>query len=154
LGERKANMTESELKIVIVGIVDIAGFCKACKGKSDLETFKVLDKYYRLVNDIVTSVNGTTVKSMGDCILVMFPQSTAKEAVNALREVSSKASEFWQKFDTKCKAVIKAHVGPVVIGNMAPHNRLDLIGNTINQLFRMSSDGPDFSDELIQLINE
>jgi adenylate cyclase len=139
---------------MVVGLADIAGFAKACKSKSDLETFSMLNTFYDLVGNIIRNADGTVVKFMGDSALVLFPEDKAKQAVDSLRELSFEAARIWAEFDERCKVRIKAHVGSVVIGLIGPDQRLDVIGNTLNQLFLMPWDGPELSDELKQLVEQ
>jgi class 3 adenylate cyclase len=138
---------------MVVGLADIAGFAKACKGKSDLETFSMLNTFYDLVSNIIRKGDGTVVKFMGDSALVLFPEDKAKQAVDSLRELSIAAARIWAEFNEKCTVRIKAHVGSVVIGLMGPDQRLDVIGNTLNQMFLMPWDGPELSAELKQLVD-
>ena len=41
-----------------------------------------------------------------------------------------------------------AHLGRVVSGPLGPEPRFDVVGKSVNALFRMPWDGPELSDEL------
>jgi len=146
-------MTEPEARKMVVGTADIAGFCKACRNRTDIEIFKMLNEYYRFAGSITSKAGGTVIKTMGDCVLVMFPVERAAEAVACLREIKSSAGKLWQQFNADCTVKIKAHVGHVAIGEMEPHGRLDAIGNAVNELFMMPADA-ELSEELKRVIGE
>jgi len=40
-------MTKLEERTMLVATTDIVGFCKACQGKSNLDTFSMLNAYYK-----------------------------------------------------------------------------------------------------------
>ena len=152
--EQKKKMTKPKQCRMVVGLIDIAGFPKVIENKSDLEMCNMLNDFYNLVGNVIGKAKGTVVKFMGDCGLVMFPEDKAKLAVASLRELSSLAKDIWTEFDEICTVRIRAHVGPVVMGYMGPEGRLDVIGNTINQLFLMPQDGQELSNELKQLVEQ
>jgi len=147
-------MTEPKQCKMIVGLIDINGFAKACERKSDLDMFNMLNDFYNLVGNVIGKTDGTIVKFMGDSALIMFPEDKAKQAVVSLREVSSSVENIWKEYDEICKVRLKVHVGPVVVGAMGPEGRLDVIGKTLNQLFLMYRDGPELSNELKQLVEQ
>ncbi|UCB44564.1 MAG: adenylate/guanylate cyclase domain-containing protein [Spirochaetota bacterium] len=139
---------------MVVGLIDIDGFARACGGKSDIEIFNMLNDFYNLVEKVVGKAKGTVIKFMGDSALVVFPEGRAKLAAASLHEVSSSARGIWKQFDETCAVRIKANVGPVLMGSMGHEKRIDVIGNTVNQLFLMSRNGPDLSDDLKQLVEQ
>ena len=147
-------MKEPQECMVVIGLADITGFAKACENKPDIETFEMLNKFYGFIGKVIGKADGTVIKFMGDSALVMFPEDKAKQAVASLRELASTTDGVWYKFDEKCSVRTKAHVGSVVIGQMGPDGRLDVIGNTLNRLFLMPWDGPELSDELKQLVEQ
>jgi adenylate cyclase len=147
-------MNEPQESRMVIGLADITGFASACQNKTDIDTFNMLNQFYALVGDVVRKAGGTVVKFMGDSALVIFPESEAKQAVTALRELASSSSGVWSDFDRTCTVRIKAHVGSVVSGHMGPDNRFDVIGNALNQLFLMPWKGPDVSDELKSLMEQ
>jgi len=149
--DRISKPTEHRM---VVAMADIAGFYKACQEKSDLDTFQMLDKYYFLVNGLVTDAGGKVLKFMGDALLMVYPEDKAKEAVASLGLLKSKAQAIWTEYDEACVVRTKAHVGSVVFGPMGPSKQLDAIGNALNELFRMPWDGPAVSDELQKMVNK
>jgi adenylate cyclase len=137
---------------MVVATADIAGFCKACQGKSDLDTFRMLDEFCHLVDGLTTDAGGRVLKFMGDAALMVYPEENAAAAVASLASLRSEAQAIWTDFDETCVVRTKAHVGSVVCGPMGPAKRFDAIGNTLNELFRMPWDGPELSVALSQLV--
>jgi len=54
-----AQPTECRL---VDAVADIAGFMRAAAGKSNLDTFRMLDEFYRLVEESVARAGGKVVK--------------------------------------------------------------------------------------------
>ena len=52
-GKAMKQPTEAEM---LLAVADIAGFAKACRGKSDRETFDMLDRFYELVGKSVNEL--------------------------------------------------------------------------------------------------
>ena len=51
----------------------------------------MLDKFYGLVGDAVDDAGGKVVKFMGDAALMVFPEDSTREAVEALRTLKADA---------------------------------------------------------------
>ena len=136
---------ESEM---VLAVADVSGFAKACRGKSDVETFEMLDHFYTLVGKVVAGTGGTVVKFMGDCAFVVFPGSNARQAVTALHELRSAGADLWATFGLACHTRVHAHIGCVASGQMGPDQRFDVVGKSVNDLFQMSWDGPELSEAL------
>jgi adenylate cyclase len=135
---------------MIVALVDVAGFAKACERKSNAEIFRVLEQFYELVGTIVESVGGTVVKFMGDAALLVFSVDQPASAVDALQSVRKQTKSLWTAFDDSCQVVARAHLGPVRCGELGVRDdkRFDVIGNTVNQLARMPVGKLELSPEL------
>ena len=140
-------MTEPKECRMILAAADVAGFVKICKQKTDLEVFKMLDVYYKLVGDIVGNAGGVVIKTLGDEVLVVFPEEKGNEAVEALRELVAGAKSIWNEFGVECVLRAKAHIGNLVFGPIGPDQRSDIIGNAVNQLFLMKYSGDLFLSE-------
>ncbi len=138
---------------MVVATADIAGFCKACQGKSDLDTFRMLDKFYHLVDGLTSDAGGKVLNFMGDAALMVYPEDNAKEAFSSLESLKSEAQAIWAEFDETRVVRTKAYVGSVICGPTGPEKRFDAIGNTLNELFRMPWDGPDISNEPRKFLN-
>ena len=139
---------------MVVATADIGGFSRACQGKSGPETFRMLDKFYYLVDGLTTDAGGTVLKFMGDAALMLYPKDNAAAAVASLASLRSEAQAIWTDFDETCVVHTKAHVGSVICGRMGPAKQFDAIGDALNELFRMPAHGPDISVELQTILSK
>jgi class 3 adenylate cyclase len=138
---------------LIAAVADIAGFMRAARGKSNLDTFRMLDEFYHLVEEVVPEAGGKVVKYIGDAALIVFPEDAARQAVGALRKLREEAQRLWTEFDATCEVRTKAHVGEAACGPLGPAQRFDVIGHFLNELFLMHSKEPEaLSEELRRLI--
>ncbi len=137
--------TEGEM---VLAVADVAGFTKACQGKSEVEVFATLDQFYGVVDKLVSAAGGTVVKFMGDSAFVVFPVGKAKEALAALQDLKSTTSDLWVGFGAACHLRVHAHVGRVASGPLGAEQRFDVVGRAVNDLFRMPWDGPECSEAL------
>jgi class 3 adenylate cyclase len=98
----------------------------------------LLSKYYALVATAVAPGGGRVVKVMGDGVLVVFPLTRAREAVDALRVVQSSGSALWSLLDARCRVVVKVGAGSLASGAMGPpgDERFDVYGTALNNLFK------------------
>jgi class 3 adenylate cyclase len=146
-------MKEPVQQTLIIAMADVAGFAKACWGRSDLEVFRMLDRFYGLVGTVIGQAGGTVVKFMGDCALLVFPQDKPDSAVAALRELRAKAEPLWSEFGASCAVTVKAHVGSAACGPIGPDGRFDVVGKSVNDLFLMNGTGAEeFSEALKRLL--
>ena len=140
--------------VMVLAVADIAGFARACRGKSDAETFAMLDRFYRLVGKTVPKAGGTVVKLMGDCAFVVFPGNKAREAVGALQDLKAGAGDMWAAFGSACRLRVHAHIGRVASGRIGPDRRFDVVGKSVNELFMMPWDGPEWSEAMRKVAEE
>jgi class 3 adenylate cyclase len=138
---------------LIIATADVAGFAKACRGRSDVEVFRMLDRVYGLVGTVIGQAGGTVVKFIGDCALVVFPQDKPDAAVAALRELRAEAQPLWSDFGAPCAVRVKAHIGPVACGPIGPDRRFDVVGKSVNDLFLMKGNATEeFSEDLKRVL--
>ena len=83
---------------------------------------------------------------MGDGILLAFPTSRARDAVDVLRRAQHDANTLWRGFDEGCRVEVKVTAGEVLVGKLgAPgEERFDVYGDALNMLFK-----PPWDDFLI-----
>lgn len=139
---------------MVIAAVDIAGFAKVCLGKTDLETFDMLDRFYKFVGKVVDAASGTAVKFMGDCAFVVFPANNAKQAVAVLRRLKSCGIDIGASSVSACSLRVHAHIGRVVSGPIGPDKKFDVVGKNVNYLFMMPWDGPELSGDLKKVIEK
>jgi class 3 adenylate cyclase len=147
-------MNQPQECTLIVAMVDIAGFAKACEGKPDMDIFRMLNKFYYIVGKVVGNAGGAVLKFMGDSALMVFTEEKAKPAVTSLRELKILTQPIWTEFDPTCRVRTKAEVCTVVCGPMGMEKRMDIIGNSLNRFFAASWDGTELSRELRRLVEE
>ncbi|MBA3351193.1 MAG: hypothetical protein H0U23_01990 [Blastocatellia bacterium] len=58
---------------VILAVTDIAGFARAAKPKTSLQTFELLAECYDLVGTIIEAAGGRFIKFIGDASLIVSP---------------------------------------------------------------------------------
>ena len=144
------QITEPTERTMVVAVADVAGFVKACRGKSDRDTFAMLNLFYECVGDAVSVAGGKVVKFMGDSALMVFRGEDASAAVSALKSLGERSATAWTDFDAKCELRIKAHLAPVTCGRIGTREdkRFDIIGQAVNDLFLMPWSELELSEDL------
>ena len=136
---RSSTMSaQLDVQDLVFAITSVAAATAAARAHADLESAAVLSDYYALVADAVSSSEGRVVKVLGDGVLIVFPISRAKDAVNALRAVQSSATKLWLAFDPRCRVQVKVGAGSLAAGLMGPPGaeRFDIYGTALNDLFK------------------
>ena len=147
-------MKEPTTSTLVLAVAEIAGFSRVCRHKFDVDTFAMLDRFYHATADVIATSGGSLVKSMGDAVLMVFPEEKAKQAASCLLELQDRVQTVWSEFGTECTVRIHAHFGTVAAGPIGPAQPFDIVGNPVNELFLMPWDGPMFSEEMTRLINK
>ena len=148
------RVTEPTDLTVVLSLADVTGFARACRDRSDLETFRLLDRLYEMAGAAAAAAGGRLVKPMGDAVLMVFPVEQARPAVAALQGLKQKADACWSEIRAESRLQIKAHTGSVTCGLMgaAGDKRFDVIGRTVNDLFLMPREEFAVSPALRQLL--
>ncbi|MDO9577041.1 MAG: adenylate/guanylate cyclase domain-containing protein [Candidatus Cloacimonadales bacterium] len=120
---------------MIVCIVDISGFARICCKKSDEQVFEMLNKFYILVEKIISEVDGKVVKFMGDSALIVFEPEKENSAKQALQDLKTRSDEIWRDFGAECNLNIKSDICHLACGEMGLEKRFDVVGNDLNKLF-------------------
>jgi class 3 adenylate cyclase len=131
---------------LVLAMTQVVGASKACKRHGDAAAFANLEKYYALVARAVSAIDGRVIKVLGDGMLLAFPISRARDAINVLRRAQQDANALWRGFDEGCRVQVKVTAGEVLVGKLgAPgEERFDVYGDTLNMLFK-----PPWDDFLI-----
>jgi catechol 2,3-dioxygenase-like lactoylglutathione lyase family enzyme len=135
----------------IVALVDVEGFAKAVRARSDGQVFAMLDQFYRKVEEQAGMVGGRTWKYMGDAILLVFPLERANEAVCCVESLPLAVRSVWDEFGVPCKIRVKADVLSLVWGEIGSLATPDGIGRGLNQLFLHASERRSVSTALWEL---
>ena len=130
--------TQHQTEEFVFAIASVDGSTRVGRTRPDLEMASVLSEYYALAAESLRSSSGRIIKVIGDCILVVFPVSRAREAVAALRRFQASATGLWSEIDPSCRAQVKVGVGSLAAGPFGPpgDERFDVYGNALNQLFK------------------
>ena len=140
---------------LVIALAHVTRFAYACEGRSNAEVFDTLSGYYDTAERFAAVAGGCVVKYMGDGVLFAFPQSAARNAIRALEEFQSAASELWHDFDSPCGVEINVHVGRAATGDFGQgaDRRSDIVGEAVNELSKMPWDGLHVSPQLRALLD-
>lgn len=135
----------------IVALVDVVGFGGLVRGRSDEEMFRMLDCFYRAVEERVAQVGGHALKYMGDALLLVFPTERARTVVSCLESLGEDLRSVWDDFGTVCKVRLKADVLYLAWGELGQAAAFDGIGHGLNRLFLEAGGGHSVSPALWEL---
>ncbi len=146
---------QPEESVMILAVADIAGFVRAAKLKTSLQTFELLAEFYDLVGVIIEAAGGRVIKFIGDASLIVFPSDIPEQAVTALRTLQARADGLLARFGPDCRISVRLHVGKAASGflGMETDKRFDIIGQPVNELFLMPEAEFTISRELQQLLD-
>ena len=146
-------MNEAKQYRMIIGVMDIIDFDSITGNMTDLDTYRMLKEYYRLVEDLLSKAGGKVIKFLGKEIFFTFPDSHAEQSVSCLRELKSQAQTIWSEYDLICNVRTKIHIGLVELyDHNIPGQGIDVGGKPVNDLFLMPWDGPELSEEMKQFV--
>lgn len=128
---------------VILALIDIEGFGALGKRLDSLELFDLLNAFFEEIGQRTIESGGQVIKCIGDAALVIFPADQPRQTVGTLRNLKMNAEQTLAAKGHPTPVKIKAHIGSVLIGPLGPRENkcLDILGNEINNLFRLQS-GP------------
>jgi class 3 adenylate cyclase len=123
----------------VFSTVSVAGATAACAARGDAPTVETLARYYALVAGAVRHSEGRVVKVMGDGIVIVFPVSHARDAIEDLRALQERSTNLWQLFHERCRVQVKVGIGSLISGLFGPpgQEREDVYGDALNQLFKL-----------------
>lgn len=125
-----------------LAIVAVAGASSACADHGDDAALRTLLAFYELCGAAVAGADGRIVKALGEGVLAVFPPDRLKHADEALRALQRSGNVLWQAYDARCRVQVRLGVGAVHAGDFGPpgHERFDVYGHTLNQLFKARGD--------------
>lgn len=136
---------DGETVSAVVLFADLKGFTALSNRMASSEVLKLLNRFFAVIDQAVSSNNGEILKFLGDGVLVIFPtpddltaqEAAAESAMNAVEQARALLDA-----DTSAPALefrAALHVGDVFYGNIGSRNRLDFtaIGPAINLCSRM-----------------
>ncbi len=131
---------EEERKLASVMFVDVVGFTRLSEQKDPEEVSELLDRFYRVVDEVVRRHHAHVDKLIGDAALVLFgvPRALENPPFHAL----SAALDLVEQVPALGIQVhIGVHTGEVLVTHMGEGVAVDytVIGDTVNVAQRLES---------------
>lgn len=139
----------------LIVCLDLRGFSKINRQKSDEEIFNLLSLYYEWVGERVASVKGEVIKFMGDASLIVFNEEIIDEAVRLVLEMRMEGDLWLSQKGIACRHQIRMHYGVFQKGflGVKGEKRVDIVGTTINTLFLMKVGEVAITPEVFRKLN-
>lgn len=133
-------MAFTERQLVVV-VIDLARFVQSVRGMGAVEIANLVDRYYRELNDPITTAGGRIVKFLGDAVLAVFPPERAADAVAAVQSLETVVRRLSDDHRVDLQLGANLHLSTVAEGEFGADGRYDVMGTGVNHTFRMGA-GP------------
>ncbi|MEA2235660.1 MAG: Adenylate and Guanylate cyclase catalytic domain [Thermoanaerobaculia bacterium] len=132
-------MSDYKRTELVLSILSVAGATAACAEHGDESTVAMLGRYYSMVAQSIRRSEGRVIKVLGDGIVIAFPVSQARFAVEDLRCLQERGTNLWQLFDRRCRIQVKVGIGCVISGSFGPpgQEHEDIYGDALNRMFKL-----------------
>lgn len=139
---------------LVVAITSVNGSTAACAEHGDSAFVQTVEAYFALAERLARATGGHIVKTLGDGMLITFPVRRARGAVRMLRRLQADGTALWQRLDARCRVVVKAGAGTVIVGRFGPPGarRPDIYGDVLNRLFKLPMQDFTLTPELRALV--
>ena len=148
---------EKKLAILFTDIVNYTQFAEAFPA---YDVVHVLNRYYRIMNEIIEENNGLISDIAGDGILALFgvmelSKNSVADALNTTRAMSAALLEFNQYLQQmyNCTFGIRAGInyGEAIVGNFdtGMMKKVAAIGDSINMASRIETANKEFGTNLL-----
>ena len=146
---RQALHLEGESRQLAILFTDIRGFTTLTEHMDPAFTLDLLNQYFGVIHRVATQTQGVLDKYMGDSALVFWgapdyldhPARAAVEAALLCQAQLEQLNSDWrsQGLDVAFDTCFGLDYGPVVVGNMGPHERVNytIVGDHVNQAQRL-----------------
>lgn len=159
-GEFRRGTGESIYAAILCA--DLRDFSSLSENNSPKRIVEVLDHYFELTAEPIQEEKGEILKFIGDAILAIFPakeddpHQACLSALNAAIKIKNSIKQW--NIDNPGAQIhlgMALNVGDVVYGNVGAKDRLDftVIGNAVNQAFRVESLCKDFGKNILTTEN-
>jgi adenylate cyclase len=149
-----------EEKNLAILFTDIENYTQFAETFLAYDVVHVLNRYYRIMNDIVVKHKGIISDVAGDGILALFgvmeesknPVLDAINAVRAMNEALKKFNEYLhQMYDWSFGIRAGINYGKVIVGNFdtGMMRKISAIGDAVNLASRIESANKDFGTKLL-----
>jgi adenylate cyclase len=160
LREDFSNNTIGNTRKAVVFFSDIRGFTSYSEGKEPQEVVNMLNEYFTVMVNIISSNYGVVDKFIGDAIMAVWgaPRSTNKDAYYAIRaclEMKKALIALNEKRSERGENIIKIgmglHHGDVVAGVLGSNDRMEytVIGDTVNVASRIETATKEYGVDLL-----
>lgn len=140
-----------QIREIVAMFVDIRGFTAMAQGLSPAATVEVLNRFFSVLEPIVTEFGGVIDKYLGDGALITWGSlGTAtidttrpvQAALKLLDELDRLNAELVQGGQRRLEVGIGLHRGPAIVGNIGSQNRVEFtcIGSTVNLASRLEAE--------------
>ncbi len=140
----------AEVREVTVLFADLKGFTSLCDKRHPEEVVSILNGYFRVVSDAISSNHGTVTELIGDGVLALFGAIhhnpwQVKDAVKAALDVRKALVKYNDELETKALPPLRVgmgiHQGEVLAGIMgnAELSKFGVVGDVINVASRIES---------------
>lgn len=118
----------------LIVFIDLTRFKVQAQQTDDLVLADGLDAYYLAVGAAVAAAGGIVVKTIGDAMLLVFPEDAVDRGVTALLDLKPDVDRLFSERGWECRLMIKAHFGTAVAGPFGgtAEPRFDVIGKDVN----------------------
>jgi class 3 adenylate cyclase len=120
-----------ELKNITVLFTDLRGSTELYERLGDLRAFDLVRRHFASLREIVGSLGGAVVKTIGDAIMASFAEAAA--ALDAATSMNRMMADI----DPGLSLKIGLHSGPCIAVEL--NERLDYFGRTVNVASRVQS---------------
>jgi adenylate cyclase len=127
---------------------DLTGYTRAVLSMDALELARLLDRWYRDVEGIITKHSGRVVKFMGDAVFAVFEDGAGVQAVACARALDDLVC----KGDLPWNAQLSVHVHASVVAEGTLGGRYDVVGAGVNHTFRMGGVGIAISEPVYRML--
>jgi adenylate cyclase len=146
---RQALHLEGESRPLAILFTDIRGFTTLTEQMDPSFTLRLLNQYFGVIHRVASQTQGVLDKYMGDSALVFWgapdhldqPARAAVEAALRCQMQLEQLNADWQSqgIDVRFDTCFGLDYGPVVVGNMGPHERVNytIVGDHVNQAQRL-----------------
>jgi len=131
------SVEEFPSSTLVVLVADLAGYALAFRTRSDAEMVRLLDRYYRVAEGVITESGGRVVKFMGDSVLAVYEESDGPIAVAAAVMLEAAVASLSRDLGFQVSLGVNVHLGSVIEAELGSGRtrRPDVFGRTVNQAF-------------------
>jgi class 3 adenylate cyclase len=128
----------------LICFIDIQGFRSITQAVPDpLQIFDLLNGFARIPVAVAERTSGRVVKFIGDSCLLIYPEESADEGVQAIMTMKADCEAYLQSRGFSNKLQVTVHFGEIAVGLFGTgHCRgLDVMGDSVNTAATLEKSG-------------